>query len=484
MIKNILIGLNVLGILLLGGLQKEAVEITQDIPVAMQPGQEVVVTVEIDKSDVTGFAKYQVTLDEGLTAEVVDGAGASFTFNAQKAKFIWMTLPSSKKFTLTYRIIADPTAGGSLNVDSRFSYIYQNERKNFDVPTHQIGVGTVGEMAADILKEEKSPEAPANEEASVLAERTITNVGVNQWKVDVVFKKSNLSGFAKVEENVPQGYTVIDLKSSGAVFSLNDQAVKYIWYDVPQTEETRVTYKLIPVVAMNGEEPIINGSFSYLKGEETMNIPIGIGIEEMVAEETKATTEPEETESTEVEAETESEGSANPAGTVAGGAVVAGSIAAATIEKKEDSEPEIEPEKVEEKEPVVKETPVVEETIAEEKPEPKPEKNAVDGNIVDVPMPETGVYYRVQIAAGKNNVKREEFAKRYTFNEDLKLESIDGWFKYTTGHHQVYKAARDDRTRITAKYQKFKGPFVTAYNDGERITVQEALMITNQKWYQ
>ena len=71
-----------------------------------------------------------------------------------------------------------------------------------------------------------------------------------------------------------------------------------------------------------------------------------------------------------------------------------------------------------------------------------------------------------------------------SFNETLKLENINGWFKYTTGHHQVYKAARNDRTRITDKYQKFQGPFVTAYNDGERISVQEALMITSQKWYQ
>ncbi len=265
---------------------------------------------------------------------------------------------------------------------------------------------------------------------------------------------------------------------------LNDQAVKYIWYDVPQNDEVRVTYKLIPVVAMNGEEPVIHGTFSYLKGDETIGIPIGVGIEDMVAEETKSSTEPEVTEEEEAESQSEPESDAKSSGTAAGGAVVAGAVAAAAIEKDKEPEAESEPEKIEERAPVVEETPVVEEEVAEVKPEPKKEKSAVDGNIVDVPMPETGVYYRVQIAAGKTNVKREEFAKRYTFNEDLKLENIDGWFKYTTGHHQVYKAARDDRTRITAKYTKFRGPFVAAYNDGERITVQEALMITNQKWYQ
>src|SRR5690606_14671450 len=107
-----------------------------------------------------------------------------------------------------------------------------------------------------------------------------------------------------------------------------------------------------------------------------------------------------------------------------------------------------------------------------------------DANIVNVPEPETGVYYRVQIAAGKNNLKSDVFTKLYGFSEGYKLENEDGLYKYTTGYHQVYKSARDGRERITAKYEKFKGPFVTAYNDGERITVQEALMITSQKWFQ
>ncbi|MEM9053081.1 MAG: hypothetical protein AAGC47_13595, partial [Bacteroidota bacterium] len=104
-------------------------------------------------------------------------------------------------------------------------------------------------------------------------------------------------------------------------------------------------------------------------------------------------------------------------------------------------------------------------------------------SIVDIPSPENGVYYRVQISAGRSNVKKSDFEKLYTFNEGYNLENHEGWFKYTTGYHQVYKSARDDRQRISAKYDKFLGPFVTAYNDGERISVQEALMVSAQKWY-
>jgi hypothetical protein len=57
----------------------------------------------------------------------------------------------------------------------------------------------------------------------------------------------------------------------------------------------------------------------------------------------------------------------------------------------------------------------------------------------------------------------------------------DGFTKYTVGAHNEYKEARDAREDLRNK--GVVAPFVTAYNSGKRITVQEALMITTQKWY-
>lgn len=478
MIKTLLFGLNVLGFLLIGFFQKSEVSITHTPPDKLKPGQEAVVTVEIDKSTVSGFAKYQISLGEGLTAEVVESAGASFTFNDQKAKFIWMALPDAKKFTIKYRIIADKSALGNLSLDSRFSYIYENERKNYDLPDHKIAVGDAAALAANQIKSSIQDKA-SNKSATVASDRQVTSVGINQWKVDLTIQKTGLQGFAKIEENIPNGYTVIDLKSSSAVFSLDDTKVKYIWYDIPENETVTVSYKMLPVIAMDATTPKIDGYFSYLRDEETITIPIG--------ETTPAITQEEE-----ILAATPDTSSA----------IIADAKSTDTpeeIAEVTESAPKEEPKS----EAVVKP-----EISAADKPEPKPKaeekpkpetkqpadqnatadnatnKGRTDANIVNVPEPETGVFYRVQIAAGKNNLKTDMFAKLYNFSEGYKLENMDGLYKYTTGYHQVYKSARDGRERITAKYDKFKGPFVTAYNDGERITVQEALMITSQKWYQ
>ena len=64
------------------------------------------------------------------------------------------------------------------------------------------------------------------------------------------------------------------------------------------------------------------------------------------------------------------------------------------------------------------------------------------------------------------------FAYNYYYNT---------WYKYTIGAFNIYKEARDRRNEIWAEENKIDDAFVTAYNSGERITVQEALMISKQK---
>ena len=77
--------------------------------------------------------------------------------------------------------------------------------------------------------------------------------------------------------------------------------------------------------------------------------------------------------------------------------------------------------------------------------------------------------------ATKNYVKN-----KYHFSENFDLENHDGWIKYTTGRFDQYKEARNKRNDLNSN--EFPGPFVTAYNFGQRITVQEALIISKQNW--
>ena len=60
------------------------------------------------------------------------------------------------------------------------------------------------------------------------------------------------------------------------------------------------------------------------------------------------------------------------------------------------------------------------------------------------------------------------------------VEMDNGLTKYVVGNHKVYKDAHDARNKMRTNVPD---AWVTSYNAGKRITVQEALMISGQKWY-
>lgn len=95
--------------------------------------------------------------------------------------------------------------------------------------------------------------------------------------------------------------------------------------------------------------------------------------------------------------------------------------------------------------------------------------------------PELGVSYRIQIAAGHSEVVTDYFARMFDFAPCVTVEQHDGWLKYTSGGFDRYENARNERDHITAIHD-FRGPFVAAYQDGERITVQHALTLSGCGW--
>ena len=79
-------------------------------------------------------------------------------------------------------------------------------------------------------------------------------------------------------------------------------------------------------------------------------------------------------------------------------------------------------------------------------------------------------------------MKENHWETVYKFTESpVMIDNHEGWIKYLVNGYSEYRKARDRREDVTAGYE-FPGPFVAAYNNGERISVQEALMISNQQW--
>ena len=479
MVNQLALLINVIGVLLVDSFFLADIQISQNIPPTMVPGSEVRVTVTINKGDLTGFAKMQIDLPPGMTATAIETKGASFTFADGKAKFIWMALPASPTFKISYTLGADASMSGVQHINGRLSYIEDNERKTHDMSTSVVDLGAPG--AVPVAQVEVVPEeqvnndlvsaaggAPAGtvamaviDQASGIAPmqgaggvggtRTITPVTEKEMLVEVVVKKGDIRGFGKLQETIPQGFTALEKSSNEAIFTAQDRIVKFVWLNLPAASELKIVYKLRANEKPEGEYSI-DGEFGYLLNDETQKAVLGtskffIGPKalEILAQMQQASEPAKEV------------GSAEP-------------VAVVTPPVKETTPP-------------VKETPPGKE-------QPKGTATAQQGTRSGttsgsrIPAPDKGVTYKVQITAAHREVGRSYFKARHSYSGDFQIERHEGWIKYVTGSYADYASARNQRVGYVQAGHNFPGPFVTAYNDGQRITVQEALVISKQQWVQ
>lgn len=460
MIKYVVLLFNMLGLLIYQAIFSDPVTVTQQAPSQVDPGTEFTVELTINKGSIEGFAKLQQDLPEGFTATALETAGGDFTFTERTVRFIWNSLPADASIKVSYKVNAAATVSGAQTLGGEFAWIKDNERVTAAVTPVTIMVGDAGANTAAATPADTTSTASntaSTQKTAIDNETTINgvncirtlpeNLEADEFRVDITIKKGLLAGFAKLQETLPAGFTATAVNKGGGEFSFSEQKVKFVWIALPPQEEIKVSYmvKVDRNAAGTGDKSI-SGLFSYIENDETrkFNIPTSIitikdgagavaGNDNKTASDTSASAAQDKGTTTDTLAknDTGADKAAGDTGT----------------ENKTGTE----------------------------------EKENTSAAVVNVPSPQNGVLYRIQLAALKIPKNASWFTGKYGLTGPVYAEMHEGLSKYTTGSFPMYKAARDEREQIRTK--GVEGPFVTAYNNGKRITVQEALMITSQQWY-
>jgi len=427
MIKQFFLLINIISIFFYQLFFSSDVSVKQTLPSTIAPNGEVTVTFTITKGDVAGFAMLKQTIPLGFVVEPIENKGATFSFKDQIVKYIWMSLPQGNEFTISYKLKNVSQDAGNYSLDGKFSYLADNEKSNIDIPSANFSVSSGEELPQIVNETETKTEEPTSTSKTEIAElsidRTIDKISENKFKVSITISKQNVDGFAKLIETIPNEFSASQDKSQGGIFSFENGEVKLLWLAIPTQENFTASY-FIETTSASGSKSI-SGVFSYLEGEETKKHSINsssfnVDFNNEIVENTTA----KEKQETSLQEKVTNENSKN--------------IDNTSKKKEEDKKP-----------------------------------------ITTTPAPETGITYKVQVGAFRENIVVDKFKKKFNLKENINLENHEGWTKLTTGSFNEYKSARDKRNMVR---NNVKTAFVTAYNKGNRITVQEALMVSNQKW--
>ncbi len=518
---------------------EEGFSLVQEVPKPLKPGQQATVKVTIKPGNIKGFVKLQLELPKGFTAQAVETKGGVFSMLNGSISLVWMEFPSAPSFTISYNLQIPTTATGNETIEGRLAFLIKGEKRMLTLdptlveivpPSETIAENTPGETEKDTTpsatqtqptaagtpmpEAAKPTEAPApSSSASAAAEATpqptepsltdnangakkeaqvdpnktipqdatalikvhreVSPINQNELSIKLVIENlAGLKSFAKFEENIPMGFKAKAVQTKGAAFTYMKNQVRILWNQMPMEETFFATYKII----RDGSEDKaldLEADFYFLLEGEAEAIPV-VDRQLKFGDAPPAATPP----AVPLASEKKTGQSANTPGTSPSKTTAPKPANAKTSSASAKANaPKPTQASVAANSTAKKDTAPVLATLAS--PVKREETSAANPLQPSAPAGTALVQFRVQICALRTAGAADDVAKSLSLTENITQEMHEGWHKFTVGSFSTYAQAKSRRLELSALPT---GPFVAAYNQGTRITVQEALMVAGQKW--
>jgi cell division septation protein DedD len=159
------------------------ITINANFPSNMNAGSSIEADVKIIKGAVGNFAKYQMDVPGGYVISAVDAKSGNFTFENQRAKIVWVSVPSEPEFTIKLKVQANSDAVSPATFSQKFFYLENSEKKEVEAAPITITIGGASSAVA----------------ATPVESQPVTNVTPNESKPVT----TNSTGTDKPVESVP-----------------------------------------------------------------------------------------------------------------------------------------------------------------------------------------------------------------------------------------------------------------------------------------
>lgn len=133
------------------------VTISNNFPANLASNSNIDVDVKINKGAIANFAKYQMDVPAGITVSEGDSKGGNFTFENNRAKIVWVSIPNDAEFTVKFKVKVGSTAAADGAVTQKFYYLENGTKREVetDALAIKVGGGTATATKTEPVKKEE-----------------------------------------------------------------------------------------------------------------------------------------------------------------------------------------------------------------------------------------------------------------------------------------------------------------------------------------
>ena len=117
--------------------QMAQVTMVTNMPASVAPNANLNIEVKLNKGSISNFSKYEIELPEGFSASEGNSKTGYFTFEKNRLKIVWVTLPAETEFIFSFKL-KTPATVGPVVLNQKFYYIESGVKK--EVVGQQIDV--------------------------------------------------------------------------------------------------------------------------------------------------------------------------------------------------------------------------------------------------------------------------------------------------------------------------------------------------------
>ena len=270
--------------------------------------------------------------------------------------------------------------------------------------------------------------------------------------VSVVINKEGIEGFARLIENVPEGFRAEELNSATGNFIFENGKIRIIWLTMPEGDTFKAEYRLVHTGVNTGLIKL-DGKFHYVKNDKRLEISLPIF--NLMVKKVSAPKEIVRLEKTIDKVETAETVVVDKVETAETVVVDKVEIAETVVVDKVEITETVVVDKVETAETVVVDKVETTETVVVDKVAIEEKEKITDVN--------SKLFFKIQLGAYSKEKSNTVFGGL----PDIHFIKIDKLFFYYSGK---FTNEADARAIIPqAKAKGFKGAFLVRFKNGKRI---------------